>query len=145
MKILVIPEITTEDNTFNSMFDIEKKINSQDNQLKIANMAAWSMLSGNIRVEYTTLEMILGGYVALKSAPEVFKKFNIYIGLVDKEDFPRVSTIIYASEAAKLIAEERGLDENLPDTDETIVLTGEMTLENEIYERTIIYNLSKGQ
>ena len=108
-------------------------------------MAAWSILSKNARVEATTLEMIKGGYLALSHAPEVFKNFNIYIGLLDKDDFPRVSTIIYSSVSAKEIVEARGLDATLPSADESVVLTGEMTLENEIYKRTIIYNLSKGQ
>lgn len=141
MKILVIPEITSIYQTFKHMFGEEEKINSQTNQIAVANMASWSLLFGD--EPKNTLEMIMMGYTCL-SKSEVFKDFNIYIGLLPKVDISRVDTIIYSSEAAKEIIEQRELKDSLPIASETIVIKGEMTLENEIYKRTIIRNLSKG-
>lgn len=141
MKILVIPELTSLEETFAHMFEEEGRINSQTNQIPIANMASWSMLFG-IRPQ-TTVEMVMMGYTALCNSG-VLKNFNIYIGLLPREEFPRIDTIIYSSEAAKEILEQRELHKNLPLSAETIVIKGEMTLENEIYKRTIIRNISKG-
>lgn len=139
MKILIIPEITDPILMKDEVFRIEEGITKIRPNLSIANLMAFSIFSKEPK--YSTMEYLVAGYQVL-SELEHFKAFDIYIGYLDKDDFPRVDAIVFTSPAAKEIYEMRISDQLLPQG-EVVVVQGDNTVENEVYKRTIIRNISQ--
>lgn len=121
------------------MSQIEANLYRTIKKLSIANLASWSVFAPELETEETTLDLLTRGYFALSQNP-TFLSYDVYIGFLLKEDFERVDLIIYDSIAAKEIYETRFAKESLPEADETIVITGEMSVENEVYKRATRYH-----
>lgn len=141
MKILIIPEIREKQIMDMRMSEIETNINKTMNKISVANLASFSIFAPKRTEEETSLDLLTKGYFVLTQLPAFFM-FDIYIGFLLKEDFEEIDTIIYESEAAKEIYEARMNIELLPTAKETIVITGEMSIENEVYKRTTSNNIS---
>lgn len=141
MRILVIPELREKQITDVRMSKIEENIYKTIEGVSVANLAAWSIFAPKLKDgdEDDTMNLLIRGYYALTMHP-LFLAFDIYLGFLFREDVPEVDAIIYESEAAKAIYETR-LDINLlPKAKEIIVVSGEMSVENEVYKRTSQYN-----
>ena len=139
MRILIIPELREKQITDMRMSQIETNLYRTIKKLSIANLASWSAFAPELETEETTLDLLTRGYFALSQSP-TFLSYDVYIGFLLKEDFERVDLIIYDSVAAKEIYETRFAKESLPEADETIVITGEMSVENEVYKRATRYH-----
>ena len=138
MKILIIPEITDPILMKDEIFRIEENLIKTRPTHSIANLMSWSIFTPVKK--RSAMDYLVSGYEALSNSDQ-FKAFDIYIGFLNKEDFPRVDTIIFSTPMAKEIFEMR-FKNILPSATETIIVTGDDTVENEVYKRTIIGNIS---
>ena len=146
MSILIIPEIIEEVRMKREILQIEENLFKILKETSIANMLSLSVAAPQPEEdeELTSLDLLTRGYYVL-SQSEFFFSFDVYIGFLLKEDFPEVDTIIYTSPAAKEIFETRFKEDTLPKAKETIVVDGEMIVENEVYKRTVKYNRGSGE
>lgn len=146
MKILVIPELREKEITDLEMSRIEENLYKTIEDISVANLASWSAIAPPLEElqEDDTLNLLIRGYFALGLNP-LFLRFDVYIGFLFREDVEKVDAIIFTSEAAKAIYEMRLDTELLPKAKETIVISGEMSVENEIYKRTSKYNKRNGR
>ena len=139
MRILIIPELREKQITDMRMSEIETNLYKTLKGVSIANLASWSVFAPKLEKEETTLDLLTRGYFALSQNP-TFLSYDIYIGFLLREEFETVDLIIYESPAAKEIYEMRLNIDSLPIADEVIVVSGEMSVENEVYKRATRYH-----
>lgn len=138
MKILVVPLLTTLEETKRNALNVEEQIVKINPRVSIANIASWSVFSPTGREAKTVTEMLAGGYHALSNA-EVFRAFDVYIGVLPREDFEVIDLIIFQNEKAKDIFYERYEKGYLPKAVQEIV-SEDGEVGGEVYRRTVIRN-----
>lgn len=142
MSILIIPEITDKKRTEAKMYQIEERLSKILSRSSIINLFSWSVLAPRDKgVEETILDSLGKGYFALSQTP-YFLTFDVIIGFLLREDYKKINTIIFESPTAKEVFEARFKEDTLPMCDDIIVITGEMSIETEVYKRTNINNIS---
>lgn len=139
MRILVVPEIREKQITDMRMSEIEANLYKTLKGISVANLASWSVFAPKLEGEESTLDLLSRGYFALSQNP-TFLSYDVYIGFLLREEFETVDVIIYESAAAKEIYEARFNLDSLPLADEVIVVSGEMSVENEVYKRATRYH-----
>lgn len=144
MKILIIPELTNKESAGKRSLEIERLIVKTSPNVSIANLFSLSIFSPKSKEYNTLIGALSGGYFVLKNLElHGEANYDVYIGFLDKEDYQNIDCIIYESEVAKSIFNERFLGGDiLPKSRENVICGDPSEVAHEVYKRTIIRNIS---